>query len=304
MRVRNALVAGALVSLAAVPAASAQSVGRMFVDDLKHAGGDMWAVWTSPVDASGKDWLLATGTLGAAALVSPFDDDIDRWAVRHGKGRMFGLLRPVRRGGLLYGGNSMVPVAGAVLVAGYIAKDQNIRDGIYGCAASYAANSQLRHQIFYRFINRRRPVPGKDGGDTVPPARHGDQYAISISMRDSSWGNNSFPGGHVANIMACATSLNTRFDLGVGEPLLYGFAAAVGVGRIIDRGHWASDQLVGVVFAYAIGREVALRQRRRLERSREEGVVALTEIPRSARPGFYVIRDDVRGIGLGWQRDF
>jgi membrane-associated phospholipid phosphatase len=205
---------------------------------------------------------------------------------------------------MLYGGNSMVPVAGAVLIAGYITKDQNIRDGIFGCAASYAANSQLRHQIFYRFINRRRPVPGKDGGDTIPPAQHGDQYDISISMRDSSWGNNSFPGGHVANIMACATSLSTRFDLGAGEPLLYGFAAAVGVGRIIDRGHWASDQLVGVVFAYAIGREVAMRQRKRLERSREEGVAVLTEIPRSARPGFYIIRDESRGIGLGWQRNF
>lgn len=276
----------------------------MLVDDFKHAGGDIWAVFTSPVDATGRDWLLAGATLGAAAAVSPLDDDIDRWAVRNRDSRFLRMLGPVRRGGVAYGGNRLVPVAGAVLVGGYIAKDQRIRDGVFGCAASYAANSQIRHQVFYRFINRTRPVPGKDDALTAPPAQHGDQYDIALSLGDSSWGNNSFPGGHVANIMTCATFLNARFDMGLVEPLLYGFAAAVGVGRIADRGHWTSDQVVGVVFAYAIGREVALRQRKRLERNRQEGVVEATAIPRPQREGFYLIRDDARGIGLGWQRRF
>lgn len=276
----------------------------MLVDDFKHAGGDIWAVFTSPVDATGKDWLLAGATLGAAAAISPLDDDIDRWAVRSRDSRFFRMLGPVRRGGAAYGGNRLVPVAGAVLIGGYIAKDQRIRDGVFGCAASYAANSQIRHQVFYRFVQRTRPVPGKDDALTAPPARQGDQYDIALSLGDSSWGNNSFPGGHVANIMTCATFLNTRFDMGLVEPVLYGFAAAVGVGRIADRGHWTSDQVVGTVFAYAIGREVALRQRKRLERNRAEGVVEASAIPRPQGEGFYLIRDDARGIGLGWQRRF
>lgn len=302
MRIWSSLVAVAVLLATAPAEAPAQSVGRMLVDDFKHAGGDIWAVITSPVDASGKDWLLAGATLGAAAAVSPFDDDIDRWAVRNRNSRFFALLGPVRRGGVAYGGNRLVPVAGAVLIGGYIAKDQKIRDGVFGCAASYAANSQIRHQVFYRFVNRTRPAPGKDVALTAPPAQHGDQYDIGFSLGDSSWSNNSFPGGHVANIMTCATLLNERFDMGLVEPLLYGFAAAVGIGRIADRGHWMSDQVVGVVFAYAIGREVALRQRKRVERSREAGIVEPVALPRPHREGFYLIRDDTRGIGLGWQR--
>lgn len=297
-------MAAAVLLAAGATEAAAQSVGRMVVDDFKHAGGDIWAIFTSPVDATGRDWLLAGATLGAAAAVSPLDDDIDRWAVRNRDSRFFRMLGPVRRGGVAYGGNRLVPVAGAVLIGGYIAKDQRIRDGVFGCAASYAANSQIRHQVFYRFVNRTRPVPGKDDALTAPPAQHGDQYDISLSLGDSSWGNNSFPGGHVANIMTCATFLNERFDMGLVEPVLYGFAAAVGVGRIVDRGHWTSDQVVGVVFAYAIGREVALRQRKRLERNREAGIVEATAIPRPQREGFYLIRDEARGIGLGWQRHF
>ena len=147
-------------------------------------------------------------------------------------------------------------------------------------------------------------TPTLNEGETYADLR--EMYGYVVNQWATELGHVArIPGGLViANIMACATSLSTRFDLGVGEPLLYGFAAAVGVGRIIDRGHWASDQVVGVVFAYAIGREVAMRQRYRLARSREAGVPALTEIPRSTREGFYFIRDESRGLGLGWQRRF
>lgn len=282
----------------------AQSVGRMLADDLRHAGGDVWAVIISPVNGSSRDWLTAGGVLAAGAAISPFDDEVDRWAVRDSSSRFFAALKPFRKGGAFFQGNRLVPVAAGVLIAGYATGNQDLRDGVFGCAAAWGANNQLRHQLLYRFINRRRPDPYKDDELDTPPAQHGDQYDFALSTGDTSWGHNSFPGGHVANLATCSSFLNHRFNMGAAEPVLYALAAAVGVGRIADRAHWMSDQVVGTVFGYAIGREVALRQRRRVERARQEGTAVVTEIPRTSRQGFYIIRDPERGTGLGWQRSF
>lgn len=304
MRLTGALVASAFLTFISPSPAEGQSVGRMLVDDLKYAGGDLWAVLISPVQGSGRDWLLGAGIVAAGAAVSPLDDEVDRWAVRDSASALFRALKPFRKGGVFFQGNKLVPVAGGVLVAGYATGNRDLRDGVFGCAASWAANNQLRHQVLYRFIERTRPDPDKDERVNSPPARHGDQYDIGFAVRDTAWGDNSFPGGHVANLASCVSFLNSRFHMGAAEPVLYGIAAAVGVGRIGDRAHWLSDQLVGTVFGYAIGREVSRRQLRRIERDREAGAAALAEIPRLAGSGLYLIRDPARGMGLGWRTGF
>jgi membrane-associated phospholipid phosphatase len=68
------------------------------------------------------------------------------------------------------------------------------------------------------------------------------------------WAMRSFPGGHGANAMACATSLNYRFDLGVVEPVLSVLSVAIGFGRVLDGAHWTSDTAFALVFGWAVGR--------------------------------------------------
>lgn len=304
IRLRRTLLAAALLVGAGASTAPAQSVGRMLVDDFKYAGQDIWAIWTAPFDASGEDWILAAGLIAGSHAIMPLDDDIDRWAVRDSASALFDALKPFRRGGALFQGQTLVPFAGAALIGGYVFKNQDVRDGIYGCAASWLSNNVLRHQVLYRFVNRTRPNPHKDSTNYRPSAE-GDQYNFELSAGDTSWGDNSWPGGHVANITSCASFLNNRFNLGYVEPVLWAVAAGVGVGRLADRAHWTSDQILGAVFGYAIGREVALRQRKRQERRRaEEAGAAASPIPNSPRDGFYLVNDPVRGVGLGWQRTF
>jgi len=273
--------------------------------DFKHAGQDAWAVWTSPFDARASDWLTAAAVIGAGAAVMPIDDDIDAWAVRDSSSRLFRLLKPFRKGGTFFQGKTLLPVVAVVMLTGYATNDQKLRDGLFGCAASWGANNILRHQVLYRFINRTRPNPVKEQIYLEPPAtqRDGPQYDFALSTGDTAWGMNSYPGGHVANLTACTGFLNTRFEMGAAEPVLYALATGVGIGRIADRAHWASDQIVGAVFGYAIGREVAQRQLRRAEdrgreRERERAPLA-TAMPRSQHPGLYLIADPVGRMGLG-----
>jgi membrane-associated phospholipid phosphatase len=259
----------AALTLTLTPApAQGQSVARQVGDDIRWAASDAWAVWTSPLEARQREWLTAAGAVGLSLVFLPIDDDIDRWAVRNADAGQLSFLRELRRGGAAYGGSRLVPVAGGAYVLAVATGNRNIRDGVFGCLASYSSSSVVRRQVFYRLISRQRPDPVKHRDATTPPrppAADGDQYTFAFPGTED-WGTNSYPGGHVANLAACASFLNNRFEMGAVEPVLYGITIGVGVGRLLDRGHWMSDQVIGSIFGYAVGREVAMRSLARARR--------------------------------------
>jgi membrane-associated phospholipid phosphatase len=302
---RVTLTLTATLVLAPMAPLRAQTVVRQVGDDVKHVAEDIWRVWSAPVRGSGRDWLTAGLVVAGAAAISPLDDDVDRWAVRDSASAAFDALKPFRRGGIFFQGAKLVPGAAAVLVAGYATNNQDLRDAIWGCGASAVSNSVARNQVIYRIIKRTRPDSSKDNPPVSPPAQQGDQYDIGIGPK--SWGEKSLPGGHIANITACASFLAERFHLGVAEPALYALVAAVGVGRIADRAHWTSDQLLGAAFGYAIGREIALRQNKRREASRREARdpnAAAAPAPRGAGDGVFVTQGPRGLVHLGWQKTF
>ena len=296
----RALVLALLAMLAPAASVEAQSVGKMVVDDVTNAARDFGAIWISPFRGSGKDYLIAGGVLAAAAALSPLDDDVDRWAVRNRDRGVLDAIRPVRRGGDFYSLNKATPYVGGLYVVGLLTKKRGIRDGIFGCAAAYGANTTIRHQVVYRLIGRNRPDTLRNHPEGYVPvgATQGDQYEFNIPAKG--YGDHSFPGGHVATMATCASFLSHRFQMGAVEPALAVLVTAMGVGRIADQGHWLSDQVVGVAFGYAIGREVARRQKRRLEREQQG-----PPFPESATRGTgpYIGADE-NGTRLGWQHSF
>src|SRR5690349_226129 len=88
LRLFLALVLALLVSRAA----SAQSVGRMVVDDVKWVAQDVAAIWLSPFRGDASDYALTAGILAGSAALSMFDDNVDRWALAH---RDEGLLKAI-----------------------------------------------------------------------------------------------------------------------------------------------------------------------------------------------------------------
>jgi len=298
-RIFGALALALLASLPPTFAADAQTVGKMVVDDVSNAVRDFGAIWLSPLHGSAKDYLIAGGVLAGAAALSPLDDDVDRWALRNQDRGVLDAIRPLRRGGDFYSLNKATPYVGGLYVVGLITKSRGIRDGIFGCAAAYGANTTIRHQVVYRLIGRNRPDTLRDHPDDYVPvgATQGDQYEFNVPSKG--YGDHSFPGGHVATMATCASFLSHRFHMGAVEPALAVLVTAMGVGRIADRGHWLSDQVVGVAFGYAVGREVARRQKRRLEREKQGPPFPETAGP----PGLYIGADE-NGTRLGWQHSF
>jgi membrane-associated phospholipid phosphatase len=78
---------------------------------------------------------------------------------------------------------------------------------------------------------------------------------------------------------------------------VYTLVGAMGIGRIADRGHWLSDQVVGIAMGYAIGKEVARRQLRRLDDERGK-------TPTEPSRGSAFASPYENGMVIGWQVTF
>lgn len=256
--------------------ASAQTVGEILVADWRDAGKDVLSVWGSPFDATGRDWALFGATLALTGVTMFVDQPVSDWAIRNKDSWGFRAIAPVRRGGWLFSGKYVVPPIAAAYVAGVAFNNQDLRDFVTGCASSWAANSFARKAV-YMLVGRARP-------DTMPnDPQHWDGPRVG---RD--WQMRSFPAGHFANGMACVSYWNNRFKMGAAEPALYALAAAIGIGRLADEAHWSSDTVLGGIFGFAVGREVA---RRSLKRNAERGAPA----PLSTSPSSFSISPEPGG---------
>ena len=244
--------------------APAQTVGRMIGYDVLHAGGDIVGAWVAPFHSTPRDWLGAGAVLALSAAVSPLDDDVDRWFLDHQKDRIFSSLKEFREGGRAFAGSTITPAALGVYIIGVATKNRGIRDGVWGCVASYASESVVRSQVMYRLVGRLRPDSLRTPHFQVG-SKQGDQYKFSFPGGNA-WGKHSLPAGHVANVTACASFLSHRFANPYVTIPAYAIATGVGVGRLVDRRHWTSDTVLGALFGYAVGKEVAQRSRERLHR--------------------------------------
>jgi membrane-associated phospholipid phosphatase len=292
MRARSVLRAAVFLSL--LPAVlPAQSVGKMIENDFRNFGGDVWAVWTSPFRATPKDWLTTGIVIAGSAAFMPLDDDVDRIMERNRTSSGWKVIEPLREGGALYTGKYLTPVAGAAFIYALATKNTKVQEGIFGCIASYTAGSVVRNYVFYNLVARDRPELRSETG----PVEAKDQYQISFPG-ESDWNKHSLPAGHAANIMSCATFLNTRFEMGLVEPVLYAMTAGTAVGRLVDRRHWTSDTFLGLAYGYAIGSQVANRSLKRAEKA-----IGMTGGASSVLSKSY-LQPSREGITIGWRTTF
>lgn len=285
---RFAIMALAAAALTLSNVAAAQSVGRMLESDFRNAGKDILSVWTSPFHASGRDWAIVAASLGVFGVSMLADQQASDWAIRSDTNAFFRAIKPIRRGGILYTGKYVVPPIAALYVVGIATKNQDLRDFVLGCMASWVAESPPRRALAH-LIGRARPDTTE--GPSVSP----NDPQIWKLGGGGEWVMRSFPAGHYANVMACATNWNQRFRLGAAEPALYALATAVGIGRLADKAHWLSDTVIGGILGYAVGNEVARRSLSR-KAAGSSGAVG-------SASALYMTRD-VNGLTMGMRWTF
>jgi membrane-associated phospholipid phosphatase len=236
------------VCIFALPSGAAGQEARELTNGFK----DILNVWSAPARADQGDLAGIATLLGATGVGVLADEAVMDWLRRHPESFPVRILTPFREGRPLnVVGRSyfLVGTSAVLFIAGAVNDDLDLRNAGRGCASSVAATTFSRHLIA-RMLGRTRPRDDR-GAFVIRPFAWGD------------WNMRSFPAGHAANAMACMTFVNRRFDLGAAEPMLYGLAAAVGVGRMVDEAHWTSDTVFGLGYGHAVGRDIALAQQRR-----------------------------------------
>jgi membrane-associated phospholipid phosphatase len=219
--------------------------------DFKNFGGDVWSIWTSPARLNRSSAEAAGGVLGVALLTSFADSAVWAWMSSHPKSIGMRATIPIREGWRfplyeLGSGQYILPLSGALYLAGRLSRDADLRDAGLGCAEGHLSSAGLRELIYFS-ISRQRPR------DTDDP------HHISVPGRKD-WSWHSFLSGHIANSMSCASFIGHRFNLGPLEAIPYAYSAAIGIGRMADGRHWFSDTMTGALVGYAIGKGIADRQ--------------------------------------------
>ena len=272
--------------------AAAQSPLGILGTNIRNSAGDVWDVWTSPFRGSSGDWLYALGIVAGTTGVSLADAGADRLAVNQSNDAVWSILEPFREGGVAFSGRLITPIALGTLAVGVANRNTRLQEGLLGCGAAYAASSAIRTYVLYPVIARTRPDSSRD--IKTPPATFGEQYRINVPG-SRSWGRHSFPGGHIANVSACAAFLTRRYSMGAAAAIPWAIVGGVGVARMLDRRHWLSDQAIGIAFGYAVGKQFAVRSSHRANSE--------TADPTAGRNALRRVPDD-RAFHVAWNLAF
>ena len=260
----------------------AQSILQNAWSDIKHGTLDVGYVWTSPIRLSRRDLPALAAFAGATAVTLPFDDNLQDWLRAHPESVPVEAVSWFREGepGEELGDIWMfIRGSGALWLIGLAVGSETLREAAVGCVSAGVAQTFPRRLVMYNLVQRTRP------------RFTGDPYRFDVPGSEV-WDQRSFFGGHGANAMTCITFWNHRFDMGLVEPVLYAAGIATAVARTVDEAHWTSDTLIGIVFGYAVGRTVALRQK-----ARQRGENPTVE----GQSGFQLNYLGDGRFGLGWR---
>jgi membrane-associated phospholipid phosphatase len=125
---------------------------------------------------------------------------------------------------------------GSTTALALITKNKKLQKTVIIWAGSLLLNSTITDQLKISF-QRHRPSSG-------------DPYNV-FDWRGGPRLNNSFPSAHTSNAFTTATVFASLYgDHHWVPPLAYGLATLVGLSRIYDNAHWASDVMTGAAVGF------------------------------------------------------
>lgn len=168
---------------------------------------------------SGQNLFPFAVGLGVTTLASAFDG--------HSETMLKGACNACGKTGAKMGGSAIVPMVGALFVAGRFAPQGRFRSMSYDFAQALVVNGAYTG-LLKKTVSRTRP----DGSDTL-----------------------SFPSGHTSTAFSLAGIATHHYGWKVGVPA-YALASCIGLTRIEQDRHHLSDVLAGATLGFIVGRTV------------------------------------------------
>ncbi len=215
-------------------------------------GSDLKQSFTKPFHMTGKDW----GNLGKFAVVAGAiafaDEPIQKGAVklRNNHTDLKNLSSYVTKFGGIYEAYTLA----AFGAYGYIFKNKKMQTTTLLATQAYITGSALESTI--KFLAGRTRPSYYDAGAEAEPTFLGPFSKTGTNINGKVV-YSSFPSGHTTVAFAAATVFALEYkDHPIIPIIAYSGASLIGLSRVIENKHWATDVLVGAALGFLTGKQV------------------------------------------------
>jgi membrane-associated phospholipid phosphatase len=211
---------------------------------------------TAPFKFTARDWIITGAAVGLTATLLHFDNDIDKFArVQKQEHGWVNKSSPViTQFGTTYG---TVTVASIGLLSAVFKKQKGVQTSLLATQALITSAAWV--QLIKHFTGREDPSASYiysklPGGKWWGPFA---QYDQDLPVYKSVSSFDAFPSGHTAAAFSIATVFASQYSNIKAIPVIsYTMATLVGISRLTEHQHWASDIFVGGLIGYVCGKQV------------------------------------------------
>jgi membrane-associated phospholipid phosphatase len=220
---------------------------------LIHNIGEQTA---APFHFKAKQWLYSGAAFGITAALILADGNIDAWMrTQKQKHKWVNETSPViTKFGSNYGVYSVIATG---LISAACKNEKGIQTTLLATQAMITSGIWVN--IIKVCTGRERPKAAYLY-DQIPGGKwHGflARYINESPDERSNFSYDSFPSGHTATAFSIATVFASQYNDTKAVPvLLYSAATLVGISRMTEHQHWASDVFVGGLIGYLSGKQV------------------------------------------------
>ncbi|HWB94322.1 MAG TPA: phosphatase PAP2 family protein, partial [Puia sp.] len=217
----------------------------LVADDIKQQ-------WTSPLRATGREWLAIGGFAAVTTGTVLFADrPVNRFAVEQVRTNH----AVVSASGYVtdFGGLYEAYTLAALGTYGLVFKKDKEKTTTLLATQAYITGAAIETMVKY-LTSRQRPSYYDAVTGLNSHVFHGPFYHF---LKKDNASYVSFPSGHTTVAFAAATVFAMEYkDIWFVPIISYSAAASIGISRIVQNQHWISDVLVGAALGFLTGRQV------------------------------------------------
>jgi membrane-associated phospholipid phosphatase len=256
---------------------------------------DLREQFTAPLRFDSKDWIKVGEAAGITVTLFVLDGNIDKWArTQKQQHPWVRKTSPViTELGNRYG---FYIVGGMGALSMMMDKQKGLETSLLATQAMITTGAWTR--LIKTFTGRERPKGAYIYSHDSAGEWYGPFSQIKwVAGKKPIYEFDSFPSGHTSQAFAIATVFASRYnDQPVIPVLCYSAASLVGVTRLIEHEHWASDVFVGALLGYFSGKQV-INHFEKTHKGLKEGTSSL----HSHKPEFNIIESGNQlGFALTW----
>ncbi|HEY6954707.1 MAG TPA: phosphatase PAP2 family protein [Flavisolibacter sp.] len=235
------------------PAAYNESTKITFPSYFILLGSDIKQAFTKPFHMTKQDWITTGKFALVAGGLSLLDEPIQHKAlqIRNNSSTLRSISAQVTNFGGIYEGYTLA----ALGAYGYVFHNDKMQTTTWLATQAYITGGAIESVL--KFLSgRARPYFTDSTKVQAEPTFYGPFYKTPKDPNGRTT-NSSFPSGHTTVAFAAATVFAMEYHNKPLVPIVaYSAATLIGLSRIAENKHWATDVLTGAAVGYLTGKLV------------------------------------------------